>query len=167
MFSIFSSAALRRGVTLGAVLVLTVAQACSDSSSSTSPHNNNSDPRGTYALRTVDGKSVPQVINRSPFFDAVNTRFYNVYEVTVTDGGIELDELGNFYIWLDISVVGDGVALGTKHSEVQGTYQLQGSQVIVSVNGIPPGPLPIQNGEIDAPMDILGKGVTNAYVFRR
>lgn len=167
MLRVFSTAALKRAVTMGALAAIAAIPACSDSSSSTSPRNNNSDPRGTYALRTVDGKNVPQVINRSPFFDAVNTRFYNVYEVTVTDGGIELDELGNFYIWLDISVVGDGVALGTKHSEVQGTYQLQGSQVIVSVNGIPPGPLPIQNGEIDAPMDILGKGVTNAYVFRR
>lgn len=166
MFSILSSAALRRGVTLGAVLVLAVAQACSESSSSTSPRANNNDPRGTYNLTTVDGKALPHVISRSPYFDAATGHFYNVYEVTITGGGIELDELGNFDSWLTISVVGDGGAPVAKRSEVTGTYVLQGSQVIVTLNGVS-GELPIQNGEIDAPMDILGKGTTNTYVFRR
>jgi hypothetical protein len=165
MFPILSIAALRRGMMLCAVAALAVAQACgSDSTSSTSPRNNN--PTGEYALRTVDGKGLPYQISRSPFFDASSGHFYNEYDVTVTAGIIELDELGLIDLWIDFAVVGDGVP-GTKHLVASGTYAVQGSQVIATFNGAGSGQLPLQNGQIDIPMDVLGKGVTNHYDFKR
>jgi hypothetical protein len=153
-------------MTLCAMAGLVVAQACgSDSTSSTSPHNN-SDPTGEYALRTVDGQSLPRQISRSPFFDASSGHFYNEYDVTVTGGNIELDELGLIDLWIDFAVVGDGVP-GTRHLVASGTYAVQGSQVIATFNGAGSGQLPLQNGQIDIPMDVLGKGVTNHYDFKR
>ena len=163
MLRAFSTVAIRRAVTVCAVAALAAAQACS-SDSNTSPRS--PDLRGTYALRTVDGKVLPHVISRSPYFDPVATHFYNSLVVSVTDGGMELDELGNFDAWIELSFVGDGTPLADKRSDVQGTYVIQGGQVLVTIDG-QTGVLPIQNGEIDAPFDLLGKGTTNNYVFRK
>jgi hypothetical protein len=163
MFRYFATRAIKRAMTLGAVAVLAVA--CSDSSSSTAPHNDDGDPRGTYALRTVDGKALPREISRSPYFDADDYHFYNVFQVTVTKGEVALDELGNFTVSMDLAIVGDGVPM-TKHLEVDGTYEIQGTQVVVTIDGAS-GVLPIVNGEMDVPIDLLGKGTQNVYAFRR
>ena len=154
-------------MTLSAV-ALAATQACSDSGSSTGPKSNpkSSSPMGTYTLRSVDSKNLPVQINRSPYFDAPNHHFYNVFEVNVTKGSIELDELGNITMSIDFATVGDGVP-GTAHIDVSGTYQVQGGQVYVSINGSAPSVLPIQNGEIALPIDVLQKGVSVVYTFRR
>jgi hypothetical protein len=166
MFPIFSMrAAPRRAILLSAVLVAAT-QACSDSTTGPKSKPQSSSPMGTYVLRTVDSKNLPVQINRSPYFNPANHHFYNVYEVNITKGEIELDELGNITMSLDASIVGDGVPL-TGHSEIHGTYQVQGGQVMISINGSPPGVLPIQNGEIDLPMDLMQKGVSVVYSFRR
>jgi hypothetical protein len=163
MLRTFSTTALRRTMTVCAVAALAASQACG-SDSTTTPRNN--DPRGTYTLRTIDGKTLPQVISRSPYFDPVATHFYNVLEVTVTDGGMELDELGDFDIWMEVSLVGDGVPLGQKRADLVGTYEIQSGQVVVTLNG-QQGVLPIQNGQITTTADVLGKGANNTYVFRK
>jgi hypothetical protein len=165
MFSIFSMAAFRRGMVLGAVAALAVAQACG-SDSSTTPHSNNSDPRGTYTLRTVDSKGLPYQISRSPYYDADAGHFYNEYDVVVTDGGLELDELGFIDIWVNLSITGDGVPMKDGR-ETKGLYELDGSTVMITFDGVNWGPLPMKNGQITFPADILGKGVDNNYVFKR
>jgi len=168
MFSLFSKAAVRRGLTLGAVALVAFAQACG-SDSSTAPRNNNdnSDPTGIYKLRTVDGKNLPYQISRSPFFDAATGHFYNEYDVTVTGGGWDLDELGFADFWIDLSIKGDGVPM-TQHKESFGIYQVQGSgAVIVTFFDVGSATLPLNNGQIQLSLDLLNKGVSNNYVFRR
>lgn len=162
MFQHFPRSAMQRAMTVAATAVLVAA--CG--SDSTAPHSNNSDPRGTYTLRTVDGKGVPYQISRSPYFDADAGHFYNEYDVVVTDGGIELDELGFIDIWLNLKITGDGVPM-TGGRETKGLYELDGSTVMISFDGVNWGPLPIQNGQITIPADILGKGADNNYVFKR
>ncbi len=166
MFSLFSKAAVRRGLTLGAVALVAFAQACG-SDSSTAPRNDNSDPTGIYKLRTVDGKNLPYQISRSPFFDATTGHFYNEYDVTVTGGGWDLDELGFADFWIDLSIKGDGVPM-TQHKESFGIYQVQSSgDVIVTFFDVGSATLPLNNGQIQIPLDLLAKGVSNNYVFRR
>jgi len=166
MLRTLSTAAIRRCVTLCAVAVLAATQACTDSSTAPRSNNNSNDPRGTYALRTVDGKALPHQISRSPFYDKNSGHFYNEYDVSVTDGGIELDELGNLYFWLNFAITADGQPQ-TGSTEIDGTYELQGSQVIMYIGNSQPSVLPIQNGQIQLPIDILQKGTPNNYVFKR
>ena len=149
-------------------VALVATQACSDAGSSTGPKSNpkSSSPMGTYTLRSVDSKNLPVQISRSPYFDVPSHHFYNVFEVNVTKGEIELDELGNITMSIQFATVGDGVP-GTAHIDVSGTYQVQDGQVYTSVNGSAPSLLPIQNGEIALPMDVLQKGVSVVYSFRR
>src|SRR5262245_59829903 len=128
MFSILSTAALRRAVTAGALAVLAAAQACGgDSSSSTSPRNNDSGPPAKYLLRSVDGHALPYQISRSPYYDAKAGHFYNELDVTVTGGAWDLDELGFADFYVDLSMKGDGVQLPAQHKEAFGTYEVQGS----------------------------------------
>ena len=166
MFTIFSKAALRRGVAVGALAVLAAAQACGSDSTTSPSSPKNSDPKGTYTLRTVDGKGLPYQISRSPYYDAATGHFYNEYDVVVTDGGLELDELGFIDIWVNLSITGDGVPMKDGR-ETKGLYELDGSTVLITFDGVNWGPLPLQNGQVTFPADILGKGVDNNYVFKR
>jgi hypothetical protein len=166
MFQPSATRAIRRAISVGAVAVLAAAQACA-SDSTTSPHsNNNSDPKGTYTLQTVDGKSVPHQISWSPYYDRSTGHFYNEFDVVVTDGGIKLDDQGFIDIWLNFAITGDGVPMNGG-DEVKGLYEVNGSQVIVTFDGTNWEPLQLQNGQISIPTDVLGKGVTNTYVFKR
>lgn len=162
--SLFSKA-LKRSLSIGAVALVAFAQACG-SDSSTAPRNNNSDPQGLYVLRTVDGKNLPYQISRSPFYDAATGHFYNEYDVTVTGGGWDLNDLGFAQFYIDLSIKGDGVPM-TQRKQSFGLYEVQGSQVIVTFVGVGSAPLPLKNGQIEMPLDLLGKGVGNDYVFRR
>jgi len=155
-------------MTLGAAVVLLATQACG-ADSTTSPSNNNksSDPRGTYTLKTVDGKNLPYQISRSPYRDPQTGHFYNELDAVVTDGGIELDELGFIDIWINLALTGDGVPMQGGR-EIKGLYDTDASgQVIVTFDGVNWAPFPIQNGQITIPADLLNKGVDNKYVFRR
>jgi len=166
MLQHLATSAIKRAMTLAAAVVLVAAQACGSDSPTSTHTNGNSDPRGTYTLRTVDGKGVPYQISRSPYRDPDSGHFYNEFDVVVTDGGVELDELGFIDIWLNFSITGDGVPM-TGGRELKGLYDTDGSQVMVTFDGVNWGPLPIQNGQISIPADVLGKGVDNTYVFRR
>ena len=166
MLQHFATSVIKRAMTLGAAAFLVAAQACGSDSPTSPSSSKNSDPRGTYTLRTVDGKGLPHQISRSPYYDPGSGHFYNEFDVVVTDGGIELDELGFIDIWLNLSITGDGVPM-TAGREIKGLYNIDGSQVTVTFDGVNWGPLPIQNGQISIPTDLLGKGVDNTYVFRR
>src|SRR5262249_16036463 len=80
MFQHLATKAVKRAMTVGAAALLVAAQACgSDSPTSSRSNNNNNDntdPRGTYTLRTVDGKSLPYQISRSPYRDPETGHFY-------------------------------------------------------------------------------------------
>jgi len=166
MFQNLAASAIKRTMTLGAAAILVAAQACG-TDSSTSPKSNNSDPRGTYTLKTVDSKGVPYQISRSPYHDPQTGHFYNELDATVTDGGIELDELGFIDIWINLKLVGDGVPMQGGR-EIKGLYDTDGTgKVIVTFDAVNWVPLPIQNGQITIPMDLLNKGVDNNYVFRK
>jgi len=170
MFQHLATKAVKRAMTVGAAALLVAAQACgSDSPTSTRSNNNNNDntdPRGTYTLRTVDGKSLPYQISRSPYRDPETGHFYNELVAVVADGGIRLDELGFIDIWINLKLTGDGVPVPGAR-EYKGLYDTDGTKVVVTFDGVNWDPLPIQNGEISIPADLLGKGVSNTYVFKR
>jgi hypothetical protein len=153
-------------MTFGAAALLLATQACG-SDSTTSPKSNNSDPRGTYTLKTVDGKNLPYQISRSPYYDPQTGHFYNELDAVVTDGGVKLDELGFIDFWVNLALTGDGVPMQGGR-EIKGLYDTDASgKVIVSFDAVNWVPLPIQNGQITIPADLLNKGIDNNYVFRK
>lgn len=153
-----------RGTALFLLAALSGAAACG-SDGATSPKKTPT-PTGTYALRQVDQKAPPAEIYHGPYFDAANQHFYNQLVVTVTGGGIELDELNHFSFWIDLSYLGDGVR-ATKRVSLDGTYELQGSLVIVHVPNAPAAGFTIDSGQIVQAIDLMGKGDVAQYTFKK
>jgi len=85
----------------------------------------------------------------------------------VTDGSVELDELGFIDIQFNLALTGDGVPMQGGR-ELKGLYDTDASgNVVVSFDAVNWFPLGIQNGQITIPADLLNKGVDNNYVFRK
>jgi hypothetical protein len=164
MFRTLSTAGRVRAAVLLSAAVLG-ASACS-SDPSTSPSSKSQNIVGTYNLQQVDDEAVPVVIHDGLYYDAINNHLYLLLVVTVSGGGIELDEAGNIDVWFDVDVWGDG-AIWRRHIEVQGTYTANGSQVTAYAGGQAMGTFSVVKGEIVDQADLLQEGVTKEYRFRR
>lgn len=133
--------------------------------SGTEPSNG---PAGTYALRQVDDASLPAVIHQGPWLDRVNVRFYNKLIMQVVDGSIELYDDGTYSMTFDMEYNADGKP-GTTSVDREGDYEVQGADIAFRWGSNPPGTFAgrLQGGVITIPLDFMGKGVSNAYAFRR
>lgn len=148
-----------------AVATLVGTMACGgDSDSSTGPRDN--DITGLYALMTIDKKEIPREVYHGPFFDADAPHFYNQLIVTVTGGEVILQEDGTFRIAVDLTVNGDG-EIQTGTIAFGGTYEVDGSNVMFSVNGGNGGSATLQDDYLMVDIDVMkGKGTLRKYFFR-
>jgi hypothetical protein len=153
----------RRIAALVIALSLTGIAACG-SDSGTGPSE--SGPYGTYRLREVGGDALPAQVHNGPWFDPVETHFYNQLNLRVTGGSIELTPTGELTFGLELAAIADGES-DTEHSEWEASYKIQGDQLILLVDGqrVPLGT--IADDEITISLDIMQKGVTKDYIFRR
>jgi len=96
----------------------------------------NTNPTGTYVLRTVDGDKLPVEVYHGPYFDAPNQRFYNQYVVQVTDGEIELLKGNTWRITLNFKYTADGKPGGGSFTS-NGSYEIDGGNI--ALNGADEG----------------------------
>jgi hypothetical protein len=162
MFRILSSA---KRVSTAILLSAALLGACS-SDPSTSPSSKSQNIVGTYNLEQVDREAVPVVIHDGLYYDATNNHVFLLLIVTVTGGGIQLDESGNISVWFDVDLWGD-TATWKRHIEAHGTYTTNGSQVTAYIGDQAIGTFSIVKGEIVEQADLLQEGVTKEYRFRR
>lgn len=122
---------------------------------------------GNYNLRTIDANQLPVEVYHGPWFDPVNTRFYNQRIVAVKNGVINLDETDRWALTLDVQVTLDDVTTQQTWS-VMGNYQIDGEDIQLSAfddGGQMTGS--ITKGTISLTMDIAGSEREKAYSFKR
>ena len=142
--------------------VLVGATACG-SDSGTGPAKG---PEGVYPLQQVDGSAPPVEIHHGPYFDAPTHHFYNQLVMQVTSGTIELDDNANFSMEFEMEYVGDGEP-GTTSLELEGSYTVNGSDIVFlpNIGGSLPGRL--QGKAITLSIDFMQKDSPLDYTFRR
>ena len=122
---------------------------------------------GNYNLRTIDANQLPVEVYHGPWFDPVNTRFYNQRIVVVKNGVINLDETDRWAMTLDVQVTLDDVTTQQTWS-VMGNYEIDGEDIQLSAfddGGEMTGS--ITKGTISLTMDIAGSDREKAYSFKR
>ena len=122
---------------------------------------------GNYNLRTIDANQLPVEVYHGPWFDPVNTRFYNQRIVAVKNGVINLDETDRWAMTLDVQVTLDDVTTQQTWS-VMGNYEIDGEDIQLSAfddGGEMTGS--ITKGTISLTMDIAGSDREKAYSFKR
>jgi hypothetical protein len=167
----YASTALRswsRAVITRAALAVAASAgllACSGDSA-TGPSTSKS--AGLYELQNVDQSAPPTIIHKGPWLDKVNTRFYNLMIMTVTGGTIEMEDDGWFHMSFDLDYNADGNR-GTTALEIEGEWKQFGDKIdfIPDFGTNSAWSAEIRNGAIALPLDMMNKGVTNTYTFRR
>ena len=160
----WSRAVITRTAGLLAVALLTACPGGGGGDSGVEP----SGPEGTYELRQVDAKSLPARIHQGPWLDRVNTRFYNTLIMDVVGGSIVMDGDAGYTLDFDLKYNADGTP-GVTSVHRTGDYRIDGEDITFRYGSNPPGTFlgTIQNGVITIPLDFMGKGVDNAFAFRR
>ena len=122
---------------------------------------------GNYNLRTIDANQLPVEVYHGPWFDPVNTRFYNQRIVVVKSGVINLDATDGWAMKLGVQVTLDDVTTQQTWS-VDGRYDIDGEDIVLSafddageVEGT------IKKGTISLTMDLAGSDRVKAYSFTR
>ena len=122
---------------------------------------------GDYNLRTIDANQLPVEVYHGPWFDPVNTRFYNQRIVVVKNGVINLDETDGWTLKFDVQETLDDVTTQQTWS-VTGSYEIDGEDIVLSAaddGGQVEGT--INKGTISLTMDVAGSERTKAYSFKR
>lgn len=155
----------RLAATLVTATTLAAATGCGGGGdSSTGPSNTN--PVGIYALMQVDSKAIPAEIYHGPYFDASIPHFYEQYIAKVTGGEIILQKGGRFHMAVDGQVTADGKVM-TGTFGFDGTYVIDGDQLMLTTDQGGEGTATIRNGTISSGADLMGGGKqVNALVFR-
>jgi len=122
---------------------------------------------GNYNLRTVDDNQLPVEVYHGPWFDPVNTRFYNQRIVVVKSGVINLDATDRWTLTFDVQETLDDFTTQQTWT-VMGSYEIDGEDIVLSafddageVEGT------IKKGTISLTMDVGGSERTKAYSFKR
>ncbi|MGH7694657.1 MAG: hypothetical protein ACRENH_06735 [Gemmatimonadaceae bacterium] len=158
------AAIIRYTALVAGALLSAACPGSSDSKSSTEPEG----PSGVYLLKQVDAAAPPVTIHEGPWFDRVNTRFYNQLIMQVVDGTVELEEDGAYTLDFDLKYFADGTP-GTTSVHREGDYQIHGEDIAFRYGSNPPGTFlgRLQGNVLTIPIDFMGKGVSNAYAFKR
>ena len=122
---------------------------------------------GNYNLRTIDANQLPVEVYHGPWFDPVNTRFYNQRIVVVKSGVITLDATDGWAMKLGVQVTLDDVTTQQTWS-VDGRYDIDGEDIVLSASddgGEVSGT--INKGTISLTMDLAGSDRVKAYSFTR
>ena len=122
---------------------------------------------GNYNLRTIDANQLPVEVYHGPWFDPVNTRFYNQRIVVVKNGVINLDDTDGWTMAFDVQVTLDDFTTQQTLS-VSGSYQIDGEDIVFSTfdqDGQLSGT--IKKGKISLTMDLAGSERDKAYSFAR
>jgi hypothetical protein len=157
-----------QGLTAVLLAVTTTLTACSGggaSGSATGPTN--SDPKGLYALRSIDGK-LPGEIYHGPWFDPASRRFYNQRVVVVDSGTVDLGK-GNVWtmlLWLRQSL--DGVTSSGLYNTA-GIYEIDADQIVLrprdgTGSGVSGTFAP---GTIGLSLDLAESTRARAFTFRK
>ena len=122
---------------------------------------------GNYNLRTIDENQLPVEVYHGPWFDPVNTRFYNQRIVVVKSGVINLDDTDRWAMTFDVQTTLDDFT--TRQTlAVAGTYEIDGEDIVFSTfedDGQLAGT--INRGKISLTMDLAGSDRDKAYSFAR
>ena len=122
---------------------------------------------GNYNLRTIDENQLPVEVYHGPWFDPVNTRFYNQRIVSVKRGVINLDDTDRWAMTLDVQVTLDDITTQQTWS-VRGNYEIDGEEIqLAAFDDAGEMTGSFKKGTISLTMDIAGSEREKAYSFRR
>lgn len=127
-----------------------------------------SNPAGTYVLHDIDAQALPVTIHQGPWLDPGSVTFYNKYILQITGGVIELGSDDRFTLTLDGAVNADGVQFAPS-TMVTGDYEIDGGEVWFMPDGYGGNgwSASIGNGTVSFDMDLMSKGASLEYSFRR
>lgn len=135
----------------------------SNNDSTTGPTNLN--PAGEYDLETIQTKSLPAKVYDGPIGDPEDDDYLESYVVTVTGGGMTLEDNGYYHILIAYTGVMDGEPYSLFYLET-GTYETNGSRIVLTNDYGEEAEGTVRDNEVTVRMGIAGTA-TMPYVFRR
>jgi hypothetical protein len=137
------------------------ATGCGSKDSSTGPTNVN--PAGEYDLETIQTKPLPATVYDGPAGDPGDDDYLESYVVTVTGGGMTLEDNGYYHILIAYTGVMDGEPYSLFFLET-GTYETNGSRIVLTNDYGEEAEGTVRDGEVSIRMGIAGTA-TMPYVF--
>lgn len=127
-----------------------------------------SNPAGSYVLQEIDDFALPVTIHNGPWLDPVHVTFYNLYNMRITGGVIELGSDDRFSFTLNGSVNADGIQWEPT-MYVVGDYGIDDGEIWFEPDDQAGNTLwaTIDRGNISFDLDVMSKGAVRDYVFRR
>ena len=139
------------------------ATGCGTKDSSTGPTNVN--PAGEYDLETIQTKPLPATVYDGPFGYPGEDGYHQSYVITVTGGGMTLEDGGYYHMLLAYTADMDGEPYSLFLLET-GTYEFNGSRIVLTSDYGDESEGTVRDGEVSVQMTIAGEK-TKPYLFRR
>jgi hypothetical protein len=140
------------------------ATGCGSKDSSTGPTKLN--PVGDYDLQTIQARSLPTKIHDGPIGNPGDDNYYQSYVVTVTTGGITLEDGGSYQMLIAYTAAWDDGEPYSLFVIESGTYEINGSQIVLTSDYGDETTGTVRDGEVAVRMAMAGVA-TMPFVFRR
>ena len=140
------------------------AAGCSGKDSSTGP-TTPTNIAGDYDLQTIQTKPLPATVYDGPFGYPGEDGYHQSYVITVTGGGMTLEDGGYYHLLVAYTADMDGEPYSLFLLET-GTYEINGSRIVLTSDYGDETAGTLRDGEVAVQMTIAGE-TTKPYVFRR
>jgi len=105
-------------------------------------------------------------VYRGPYYSEVDDRNYEVFDVRITGGTFTLDANGVYHSAMNYVVSKDGREQ-TGALRASGTYEVNGDQVFLVVDGGGDGGGTIVDGTLTLWFDVVAQGTDKPYVYTK
>ena len=140
------------------------AAGCGGTDSSTGP-TTPTNVTGDYDLATIQTEPLPATVYDGPFGYPGVEGYHESYVITVTGGGITLEDGGYYHMLLVYTADMDGEPYSIFLLET-GTYEINGSRIVLTSDYGDESQGTVRDGEVSIQMTIAGEP-TKPYLFRR
>ena len=140
------------------------AAGCSGKDSSTGP-TTPTNIAGDYDLQTIQTKPLPATVYDGPFGYPGEDGYHQSYFITVTGGGMTLEDGGYYHLLVAYTadMYGEPYSLFLRET---GTYEIDGRRSVLTSDYGDETAGTLRDGEVAVQMTIAGE-TTKPYVFRR
>ncbi len=136
---------------------------CGSKDSSTGP-TTPKNVAGEYDLETIQAEALPAMVHDGPIGDPGEDDYYQSYVVTVTGGGMTLEDGGYYHMLVSYTAVwDDGEPYSLFYLET-GTYETNGNGIVLTTDYGEEAECTVRDGEVTVRMSIAGVA-TMPYVF--